>query len=147
VFSGNNRLDFAYTPSDVQSLVIPEGNQNIDSIIDVLNANLRHGYEVSYDEATNRLSFLPVEGDGTANHLLALPTTTCGHLFGLALDVLNTQPFVAQNGVDKTRTSSIMIRTNLQGTIRDPYTRSMSDIVTATYQYITYRTLYIIHFT
>ncbi len=45
------------------------------------------------------------------------------------MDVLNTLPFVAQYGVDMTRTSSIMIRTNLRGTNRDPYTRSMSDIL------------------
>lgn len=127
VFSGNNRLDIAYTPSDTQSLVIPDGNRNIDFIIDFLNANLRHGYEVTYDEATNRLSFSTTDIDN--NHLLVLPTTTCRHLLGLSLDVLNTLPFVAQYGVDMTRTSSIMIRTNLHGTNRDPYTRSMSDIL------------------
>ena len=127
--SGNNRLDIAYTPCYTQSLVILESNRNIDFIIDFLNANLCHGYEVAYDEATNRLFFLPAEGDGTLNHLIVLPTTTCGHLLGLALDVLNTLPFVAQYGVDMTRTSYIMIRTNLHGTNRDPYTRSMSDIL------------------
>jgi hypothetical protein len=127
VFSGNNRLDIAYTPSDTQSLVIPEGNRNVDFIIDFLNANIRHAYEVTYDEATNRLSFST--SDLEYNHLLILPTTTCGHLFGLAFDMLNTLPFVAQYGVDMTRTSSIMIRTNLHGTNRDPYTRSMSDIL------------------
>jgi hypothetical protein len=129
VFSGNNRLDIAYTPSDTQSLAVPEGNRNIDFIIDFLNANLRHGYEVTYDEATNRLSFIPAEGGGTPNHFIVLPTTTCGHLLGLAFDVLNTLPFVAQYGVGMTRTSSIVIRTNLHGTNRDPYTRSMSDIL------------------
>ena len=127
VFSGNNRLDIAYSPSDTQSIVIPDGNRNIDFIIDFLNANLRHGYEVTYDEATNRLSFSTTDLDN--NHLLVLPTTTCGHLLGLALDVLNTLPFVAQYGVDMTRTSSILIRTNLHGTNRDPYTRRMSDIL------------------
>ncbi len=132
VFSGNNRLDIAYTPSNTQSLVISDGNRNIDFIIDVLNANIWHGYEVTYGESTNRLSFtsfLPSEGGGTPNQLLVLPTTTCGHLLGLALDVLNTLPFVARNGVDMTRTSSILIRTNLHGTNRDLYTTSMSDIL------------------
>jgi hypothetical protein len=129
VFSGNNRLDIAYTPSDTQSLIIPDGNRNIDFIIDFLNVNLRNGYEVTYEEATNRLSFLPAEGGGTPNQLLVLPTTISGHLLGLALDVLNTWPFVAQYGVDMTRTSSILIRTNLHATNRDPYTRSISDIL------------------
>ncbi len=62
VFSGNNRLDIAYTLSDIQSLVIPEGNRDIVFIIDLLKANLRHGYEVTYKAATNRLSSLPSEG-------------------------------------------------------------------------------------
>jgi hypothetical protein len=120
VLSDNNRFDIAYTPSDLQSLVIPEGNRDIDFIIDILNANLRHSYEVAYEAATNRLSFLPSEVDGIPNHLIVLPTTTFGHLLGLALDVLNTMPFVAQYGVDMTRTSSTLIRTNLHGTNRDP---------------------------
>ncbi len=125
VFSGNNRLDIAFTPSDTQSLVIPDGNRNIDFIIDYLNTNLRHGYEVTYDESTNRLSFLPAEGGGTPNQLIVMSTTTCGHLLGLTLDVLNTLPFVAQNGVDMTRTSSILIHNNFHGSNRDPFTRSI----------------------
>ncbi len=127
VFSGNNRLDLAYTPSDLHSLVIPEGNRDIDFIIDFLNANLRHDYEVTYDAATNHLSITTTDLDN--NQLLVLPTTTCGHLLGLALDVLNTLPFVTQYGVDMTRTSSILIRTNLHGINRDPYMRSISDIL------------------
>ena len=127
VFSDNNRLDVSYSPADNQSLVIPEGNRDIDYIIAFLNANLRYGYEASYDMSTNKLLFSTtnVEND----HLVVLPTSTCGHLLGLTSNVLNTLPFEGQNGVDMTRTSSIMIRTNLHGTNRDPYTRRMSDIL------------------
>jgi hypothetical protein len=127
VFSCNSRLDIGYTPSDTRSLVILEGNRNIDFITDFLNTNLSHGYEVTYDYATNRLSFTAI--DLEYNHLIVLPTSTCGHLLGLALDVLNTLPFVAQYGEDMTRARSFVIWTNLHGTNPDPYTRSMSDIL------------------
>ncbi len=127
VFSDNNRLDISYSPADNQSLVIPEGNRDIDYVIAFLNANLRHGYGVSYDMSTNKLSFSTtnVEND----HFVVLPTSTCGHMLGLTSNVIITLPFEGQNGVDMTRTSSIMIRTNLHGTNRDPYTRRMSDIL------------------
>lgn len=127
VFSGNNRLDISYSPTDHQNLVIPEGNRDIDYIIYFLNTNLRYGYEAAYDVSTNKLLFSTTNIE--INHFLILPTSTCGHLLGLALDVLNTLPFEGQTGVDMTRTSSIMIRTNLHGTNRDPYTRRMSDIL------------------
>ena len=127
VFSDNNHLDISYTPSDMQSLVIPEGNRDIDYIVAFLNASLRHGYEVAYEDATNRLSFATT--DIEYDHLLVLPTSTCGHPLGLTSDVLNVLPFTSQFGVDMTRTSSIMIRANLHGTNRDPYTRNMSDIL------------------
>ena len=55
-----------------------------------------------------------------------LPTSTCDHLLDFQTGNLNTLPFTCQFGVDMTRTSSIMIRTNLHGTNRDPYTRRMS---------------------
>jgi hypothetical protein len=86
VFSCNNRLDIAYTPSDTQSLVIPEGNRNIDLLLDFLNTKLRHGYEVTYDEATIRyrlprlisnitiLSYYRRQPAGTC---WGLPWTTC----------------------------------------------------------------------
>jgi len=122
VFSDNKRLDISYTPADNQSLVIPEGNRDIDYITAFLNANRRHGYEVAYDMSTNKLFFSTtnIEHD----HLVVLPTSTCGHLLGLTSNVLNALPFEGQNGVYMTRTSSITIRTNLHGTNRDPYTRT-----------------------
>ena len=52
VFSGNNRLDIAYTTSDLQSVVIPEDDRDIYFMIDFFNANLRHGYEVNYEAET-----------------------------------------------------------------------------------------------
>ena len=61
VFSSNNRLDIAYSPSELQSLVIPEDNRNIDFIIVFLNTNLRHGYDVTYDDTINRLSFTTID--------------------------------------------------------------------------------------
>ncbi len=45
----------AYTPSDTQWFFIPDGNRNIDLIIDFLNANIRRG---------NLLFIIPTGGGG-----------------------------------------------------------------------------------
>jgi hypothetical protein len=129
VFSENNRLDIEYNPGDSQTIIFPEGNRDIDFLVSFLNLNLRYGYEAIYDPSTNKISFSTFDSNPQNEHLVFLPTSTCEHLLGFQTGNLNTLPFTCQFGVDMTRTSSIMIRTNLHGTNRDPYTRRMSDIL------------------
>ena len=35
-----------YNPRDIQAIVFPEGNRDIDFLVSFLNVNLRYGYEL-----------------------------------------------------------------------------------------------------
>ena len=125
VHSGNNVLDIQYSiPFTNQRIVIPEGNRDVDFLVEYVNERLLFGCEVSYDASTNKLFF--TKGDTT---LYFTYETTAWDLLGLNRNPILVSPFQAPRGVDMTRTSSILLRSNLHGTNRDPYTKRMSDIL------------------
>ena len=124
VYEGNNRLDLAYTPTQFQTIELPVGNRDVDEIVDFLNQNLLNGFVARYDPATNKITL----GDGVSTIQIA-ETSTCHMLLGFELGVVAFGELQAKNGVDLTRTTSILIRSNLHGTNRDPFTKRMGDIL------------------
>ena len=124
VYPGNNRLDLSYSPTQFQTIELPVGNRDVDEIVDFLNQNLQNGFVSRYDPATNKITL----GDGVSAIQIA-ETSTCHKLLGLELGAVAFGELQAKNGVDLTRTTSILIRGNLHGTNRDPFTKRMSDIL------------------
>ena len=124
VYPGNNRLDLAYSPTESQSIELPVGNRDVDEIVAFLNEKLLNGFAVRYDPATNRLV---LEGGSTAVQISG--STTCHHLLGFRRGDVAFGGLAAEYGVDLTRTTSILLRSNLHGTNRDPFTRRMGDIL------------------
>lgn len=116
-------LDVSYALPGIQRITFPPGNRDIDFLLDYINSSIQNDFVCKYDPATNKISFsggssiLFIEG-GTALQMLGLEVNQVG--FGV---------LEAKFGVDLTRTSSILLRSNLHGTNRDPYTRRMSDIL------------------
>ena len=116
-------LDVSYALPGVQRITFPAGNRDIDFILSYLNISLQNDFVAEYDPATNKISF----SQGTA--LIFIEGGSAMQMLGLELYQVGFGGLTAKNGVDLTRTSSILMRTNLHGTNRDPYTRRMSDIL------------------
>eukprot|EP00873_Tetraselmis_striata_P024765 jgi/Tetstr1/445029/TSEL_032837.t1 len=127
VFSANDTLVVRYSPAGTGGTIrIPHGNRSIDEILDIINPQLDHGYESSYDVATNRINL----SSPNAAALTIEAGTTCTELLGLSIgDQSVAGVLAARRGVDLTRTSSIFIRSNLHTDNRDPVTRRTSDIL------------------
>eukprot|EP00873_Tetraselmis_striata_P010651 jgi/Tetstr1/430915/TSEL_020671.t1 len=127
VFSANDTLVVRYAPAGTGGTIrIPHGNRSIDEILDIINPQLDHGYESSYDVATNRINL----SSPNAAALTIEAGTTCTELLGLSIgDQSVAGVLAARRGVDLTRTSSIFIRSNLHTDNRDPVTRRTSDIL------------------
>ena len=123
VTSTNNRLDIAYSPTDTQSIEFPVGNRDIDELVEIMNDELRHAFIAEYDPATNKVTI----SQGTSAISIE-DTSTCLGLLGFEPGV-HIGSVTARYGVDLTRTTSILLRTNLHGTNRDPFTKRMSDIL------------------
>jgi hypothetical protein len=124
LFPGNNHLDISYGAPGVNRINFGEGNRDIDYLLEIIQNNLQNGFVVSYDPATNKVSF-----DGGSSIIFIESTSTCLGLLGFEANQVGFGQLTAAKGVDLTRTSSILIRSNLHGTNRDPFTKRMSDIL------------------
>lgn len=124
LFEGNNHLDISYSEPGVNRINFGVGNQDIDYLLEIIQNNLQNGFTVSYDPATNKVSF-----DGGTSIIFIEPSSTCLGLLGFEPNQVGFGQLTAANGVDLTRTTSILIRSNLHGTNRDPFTKRQSDIL------------------
>ena len=123
VTQSNNRFDLAYSPTDTQSIEFPVGNRDIDELVEILNEELRHAFEASYDPSTNKMTL-----SQGSSAISIESSSTCLGLLGFEPGV-HIGAVTARYGVDLTRTTSILLRSNLHGTNRDPFTKRMSDIL------------------
>ena len=55
VFESNSSITFTYGASEVQNLIIPHGNRDIDFVVNFLNDNMLYDYVASYDSARNEV--------------------------------------------------------------------------------------------
>lgn len=124
VFEGNNYLDISYALGGIQRNEFQPGNRDIDYMLSVINNLIQFDFVCEYDASTNKISFL----QGTSI-LFIEESSTCLDLLGLEANQVGYGALTAKFGVDLTRTSSILIRTNLHGTNRDPVNKRSSDIL------------------
>jgi len=116
-------IEFSYASPGVQRITFPPGNRDIDFLLEYINATIQNGFVAKYDPATNKISF---SGGST---IIFVQGGTALKMLGLEKEQVGISELTAKNGVDLTRTSSILMRSNLHGTNRDPYTKRMSDIL------------------
>ena len=116
-------IDISYGVPGVQRITFPPGNRDIDFLLEKLNSSLQNGFVADYVTATNKLYF------SRGSTVIFIEGGTALEMLGFERQQVAFSLLTAKNGVDLTRTSSILMRTNLHGTNRDPYTRRMSDIL------------------
>ena len=96
----------------------------IDYIVSQINSTIQFDFVCEYDQATNKLYFFQGSSILFIEH-----TRTCLDLHGLEANQVGFGVLEGKFGVDLTRTSSILLRTNLHGTNRDPVNKRTSDIL------------------
>ena len=126
IFELNDTLVVRYDGSTTQTIRFSHGNYDIDFIVSELNVRLQSGWRCSYSENTNKLTFVgPISStieitDGTtANRLLGVVVGEQSVLGSLQSSM----------GVDLTRTSSVLVGSNLYGANRDPVFRRQGHIL------------------
>ena len=110
-----------------QTIALPLGNYPIDSLVEFVNERLLNGFQMSYNDATNKLS---ITNEGvTPPELVIAEGTTCSKILGLHVGQAGSYSIEATGVVNLLRTNAIYIHSSLFTRNRDNIRRLHSNVL------------------